>query len=163
MQNQVQFVKTHTLDIQVAQLPGVNNVFDQAFYYPFDFYHATTSFFVLNANDNTSLPITRLVFTDSVDNFKPSSIESDTQTVFNGTLVQSRTTSLGLMRTTRAKLYTMVLFVVNWLLTLMVGYITLLTHLGEEFGEGIIVLPLTIILTLPQIRGLFVQDPPFGE
>lgn len=98
-----------------------------------------------------------------MDSFSPGTVETTSQTVFNGTLVQSRTTTLLLSRTSNAKLYTMVLFVVNWALTVMVEYITLFAVLAEEFGDGIIVLPLTVILTLPTIRGLFVQNPPFGE
>lgn len=152
---------THQLDVDTAQL-GNDRIFDQLFWYPFDFYHSGAAFFVINTNDNTSLPITRAVFTDPVNNFAPQSSETASHSVVNGTLVQTRFTALGLRRTTNAKMYTLILFIVNWGLTLLVAYITLLVHLGENLGEGLIVLPLTIILTMPTIRGLFVENPPFG-
>lgn len=155
------FMMTHSIDIATAQL-GSKRVFDQLFWYPFDFYHSGADFFALNANDNTSLPIILAVFAEPVNNFAPQSTETATQSLVNGTLVQSRNTVLGLRRTVNAKMYTFLLFIVNWALTLLVAYITMLVHVGEKLGEGIVVLPLTIILTMPTIRGLFVEDPPFG-
>ncbi|PPQ91792.1 hypothetical protein CVT25_000437 [Psilocybe cyanescens] len=159
--NTIGFKMTHSIDIATAQL-GEKRIFDQLFWYPFDFYHSSSNFYALNANDNTSLPIVRAVFADPVNNFAPQSIEAETQAVINGTLVISRETFVGLQRTVNAKLYTFLLFVVNWALTLLVAYITMLVHVGEKLGEGIIVLPLTIILTMPTIRGLFVENPSFG-
>lgn len=82
--------------------------------------------------------------------------------VFNGTIVDLRTTKIILQRTPNARLYMMVLFITNWALTGMMVYITVLARLGEALGEGIVVLPLTIILTLPTIRGLFVESLPYG-
>ncbi|KAH9483536.1 hypothetical protein JR316_0003006 [Psilocybe cubensis] len=157
----VHFMKTHSIDIATAQL-GSKRVYDQLFWYPFDFYHSGSDFFVINTNDNTSLPIIKAVFADPVNNFAPQSIETPTESIVNGTLIQSRNTFLGLRRTVNAKMYTFLLFIVNWGLTVLVAYITMLVMAGESLGEGIVVLPLTIILTMPTIRGLFVENPPFG-
>ncbi len=55
------------------------------------------------------------------------------------------------------------LFLLNWSLTGMTMYITMLVQIGEALGEGIVILPLTILLILPMIRGMFVESPPFGE
>uniref|UniRef100_A0A8H7Y199 Uncharacterized protein n=1 Tax=Psilocybe cubensis TaxID=181762 RepID=A0A8H7Y199_PSICU len=158
----VHFLKTHSIDIATAQL-GSKRVYDQLFWYPFDFYHSGSDFFVINANDNSSLPVIKAVFADPVNNFAPQSTETRTKALVNGTLIESRNTVVNLSRTLNAKMYTILLFIVNWGLTLLVAHITTLVICGQKLGEGIVVLPLTMILTMPTIRGLFVENPPFDS
>ncbi len=154
----------HVLDIQTVQLSSVKNrAFNQQYFYPFDRYRAVTNFFAINSNNNTSLPISHLVFTDFANNFDPKTVEHPSRTVFNGSFVDSFTSVLSLERTANAQLYTVMLFLLNWALTGMTVYITMLIQIGEALGEGIVVLPLTILLILPMIRGMFVESPPFGE
>lgn len=103
------------------------------------------------------------MFTDFANNFSPKTIEHPSRTVFNGAFVDSFTSILRLERTTNAQLYTVVLFLLNWALTGITVYITVLIQMGEALGEGIVALPLTILLILPMIRNMFVESPPFGE
>lgn len=154
----------HILDIETVQLSNVeDHAFNQQYFYPFDHYRAVTNFFGINTSDNTSLPISHLVFTDFANNFSPKTIEHPSRTVFNGAFVDSFTSILRLERTTNAQLYTVVLFLLNWALTGITVYITVLIQMGEALGEGIVALPLTILLILPMIRNMFVESPPFGE
>jgi len=52
----------------------------------------------------------------------------------------------------------------NWALTVLVVYITVAVMVSrkKEAGEGVLLIPLTIILTIPALRAMFVGSPPFG-
>ena len=57
------------------------------------------------------------------------------------------------------------ILVLNWALTVMVVYITTIALFSTEsqIADGIAALPITVILTLPALRALFLDSPPFGE
>jgi len=91
--------------------------------------------------------------------------DSASTTLISGTNVTSGYTYLTLKRTNVSKSFVLVICVVNWLLTLMVIYVTmvLLFDKNLQIPDGIVVLPISVILTLTGIRALFVDSPPFGE
>ena len=78
-------------------------------------------------------------------------------------LVPGRRIYITVKRTILAKAFTMCLLLVNTALAIGSAYITLLVVIRrEETNEGVLLLPVTIILTIPAIRTLFVGSPPFG-
>ena len=56
----------------------------------------------------------------------------------------------------------MTLLIVNWLLTGVVVWITVSAFTGVEVDESILVLPLSVVLTIPALRAMWVGAPAFG-
>ena len=55
------------------------------------------------------------------------------------------------------------MFAINWVLTLCSVAIALVVYRRRgEVKDGVALLPITVILTIPTIRGLYVGSPPFG-
>ena len=75
--------------------------------------------------------------------------------------VQSYTTAIQVKHSTRARALMFSMFVINWLLTLSSLVVTMIMA-NKEVKDGVALLPITIILSIPVIRGLFVGAPPFG-
>ncbi|KAL0567560.1 hypothetical protein V5O48_014430 [Marasmius crinis-equi] len=68
-----------------------------------------------------------------------------------------------------AKTFSMVLFLINWGLALLVTFMTVALAVGKvKYGGGklpdsVLAMPLTITLMIPGLRALFIGDPPFGN
>ena len=158
-----EFQYTHTIAIGSASLTN-NRAFQQQYFYPFEFYFVMTTFVAFNTATNTTVPIIRLAFSNPVNNFQTQIAESSTNTNVNNTVVNSRTTKLILSRTVSAQIFVVLIFITNWVLTAVLVYVTSLSLWSNaKLGEGIVILPVTIILTLPQLRQFFVDAPPIGE
>ena len=57
----------------------------------------------------------------------------------------------------------MSLALINSALTISSAYITLLVVVRrEKMNDSFLVLPVTVVLTIPALRGLHVGSPPFG-
>lgn len=65
-------------------------------------------------------------------------------------------------RTAFTIFFVMSLFFVNWALTGVVLYITLCANEGMDVGESILLLPLSVIVTIPALRAMWVGAPAFG-
>ena len=58
------------------------------------------------------------------------------------------------------KIFTIIVLVVYWLLTTGCLHITLLSVVGhKELGDGVLLLPITVILTIPALKTLYVGSP----
>ena len=73
--------------------------------------------------------------------------------------VGSYTTFAKVKHSTRARALTLSTLLINWVLTLCISAIV-----GHRRGvkDGVALLPITIILSIPAIRSLYVGSPPFG-
>jgi len=140
---------------------------------PFDHYKFTASAFVVEATTNTSIPITLAVGdagpgdpSDFITRYKSES----TTTVFtydtgNGPVtveVESRTVQARVKRVARARALTLSMFAINWVLTLCSVAIAMNVVIKEKAKDGLDILPVTIILSIPAIRSLYIGSPPFG-
>ena len=146
---------------------STHRLFEQQYFYPFETYRLVTTFVAFNAATNTPLPIVGLTFSDSVDNFQPEVEESETQTHVNNTLVNSRTSHLTIQRAISTQVFVIFILLTNWTLTALVVYITYLAlrsnlKLGDGI-DGMVLLPVMLILALPKLRQFFVDAPPIGE
>jgi len=65
-------------------------------------------------------------------------------------------------RTVYLRAITFIMFMINWLLTLWTLAITVIVASRRVMNEGVVILPLTIILAVPAIRNLYIGSPPFG-
>ena len=152
---------------------GVNHVLD--YYYadmvPFDTYFVGALAFVIEKATNHSVPIVTFAACEGSDNFVISSVETPTTSNYtydSGTgpttiEVNSSTIEISARRSQLAQAFTMCLLLINWTLALGSTYVTLIAVFSEEkVHEGVLLLPVTLVLTVPALRGLYVGSPPFG-
>jgi hypothetical protein len=149
---------------------------------PFDSYSFAVSAFAIEKSTNRSVPIVTFAAGDALDNFVVESSETKTKnnyTYDSGTgpttvEVESSVIHIRAKRTTFARAFTMCLFLVNWALTIGSTYITVLLAFGDqdpemdgptpppEIDNGVLLFPVTIIVTIPALRSLYVGSPPLG-
>ena len=160
---------THFLDVytQFLKIKNTQINIDQTYYYPFDNFYMETHIVAINISDTnfSAIPINSIGFAGYSNNLVPYVTNSASTTLFNGTTVTSRYAYLTLKRTNVSKGFVLVILFVNWLLTLMVVYVTMVALFDKnlQIPDGIVVLPISVILTLTGLRSLFVDTPPFGE
>jgi len=137
---------------------------------PFDTYEFFTSVFVINKGTNESVPIVTFAAGEVADNFLLTSKELRTMNNFtydSGTEqksvnVESRVIRIEAKRSQLAKAFTICLLLINWALAIVSIHITLLVLQKKKVATAILALPVTIVITIPTLRGLYVGSPPFG-
>ena len=139
---------------------------------PFDSYEAEISGFAIEKATNKSVPILKFAAYEGPDNFIVSSVGVNTTNLYTydpGTgptkvVTDSRVVTVKATKSLVAKVFTICLLIVNAALALGSTYVTLvvITKRGEGVHDGVLLLPVTIILTIPALRGLYVGSPPFG-
>ena len=138
---------------------------------PFDPYFFTASAFVIEKATNKSVPIVVFAAGDGPENFVISSTNTSTRSNFtydSGTgpttvSVESSVVFMMVKRSLLAQAFTLCMFIVNWALTISSVYITLLVLIGTgKMDSTVVLLPVTLVLTIPTLRGLYVGSPPFG-
>lgn len=152
-----EFQTTHLLYISAW------NGLDQQYAYPFDTYFLDTSFIAFDSNTNQSYDILSLSPIDSTNSFY-TDIQQQWATTINMTSVAvgGRYMKTMFRRTMLTQFFIMAMFLVNWGLTLVVLYISVAASDGRKVNESILVLPLSVILTIPALRALWVGAPAFG-
>ena len=147
------------------------HLFDQQLTAPFDDYIMNAFVFVIDKATNTSVHITRFTAADPLNNFVTFARDTETTNKFtyetgNGTVtvdVESRALVVTVSRSVLAQAFTMCMMLVNWALTVGTVYITLVMLVRrEKMSDAVLALPITVVLTIPAIRALFVGSPPFG-
>ena len=138
---------------------------------PFDAYVLTALMFVIEKATNKSVPIIALAAGEGPDNFVVSSFEDETRSNYTynpGTgpttvEVDSNAVVMIVKRSQLAKAFTLCLFIVNIGLAFGSTYVTFVAFSRRgKVHEGVLLLPVTIILTIPTLRGLYAGSPPFG-
>jgi hypothetical protein len=112
------------------------------------------------------VPILRAAAIDATNNWVPVNTFSPAKVTFNGTETdQAIVISFRVERSVLARAFVIFLFSTNWVFALSVFYITVLAYMSDraKIGEGIMTLPLTVIVAVPALRALFVGNPPFGK
>ena len=165
----MEFSQDHQLAVYAGAIYIVPPVatrhwFDQPILAPFDDYVLDVEAFVIDTATNQSLPILKLSAADPTDNFyADNQFDWETESTFNDERVISRHFVMRVKRSFLSKIFTIVLLIVNWFLTAGCLRITLLSVVGhEDISEGLLLLPITVILTIPTLRQLYVGSPPFG-
>ncbi|KAI0331228.1 hypothetical protein GY45DRAFT_1336372 [Cubamyces sp. BRFM 1775] len=156
-----------TVEVQTQHLLEVTAWYgqDQQYAYPFDTYVLDTYLQALDPATNASVPTVFMLIADATDNLEPN-LRRDRDVHTASAVVGSSTAAHGVQyeftRTVLSKLFVMVLFVVNWLLTAVVVYIAVSAFDGVPLAEGVLMLPVSVILTIPALRALWVDAPAFG-
>ena len=159
MYSQTSFAVDHSIDFLNTDIA------------PFDTSYVTAFAFVIDKATNTAVPIVTFVAGQAPNNFDISSDEMETTSKYtfnpgsgpNTIVVPSRMVYIQATRSLFARGLTMCLFLVNWALTIGSIYIMLVAVSEKgKINEAILLLPITIILTIPTLRGLYTGSPPFG-
>ena len=153
------FDVVHSLDIV-----GLNMV-------PFDTYSLSALMIVIEKATNKSVPIITFAAGEGPDNFVVSSYDMWTKSNYtydSGTgpttvEVDSSVIQIGVKRSQLAQAFTMCLLIVSSALTIGSIYLMFLVIFGREgVDNAVLLLPVTIILTIPALRSLYPGSPPFG-
>jgi hypothetical protein len=159
-----EFQTTHLFKVGAAWAMGafLNNA---QFGFPWDQYHVTTSFIAVNHESNATLPIVAIVPSEAAGGLFTDYSTYHTKSYFNGTAdIPGQSVFFMLRRTFVVKTFVMTIFLVNWMLVAMIMFITVVAFCGKrQMPEGLLLLPVTIILTVPSLRALMVDSPAFGE
>ena len=138
---------------------------------PFDLYYFAASAFVIDKATNKSVPMFVFAAGNGPENFVVSSTNTSTLSNFtynSGTgpttvPVESSVVQMIVKRSQLAQAFTLCMFIVNWALTIGSVYITLLVLVGTgKMDSTVVLLPVTLVLTIPTLRSLYVGSPPFG-
>ena len=139
---------------------------------PFDTYWFSSSAFAIDKATNKSVPVVSFTADETTDNFVVSTgigLSAKSNFTYNpGTgpitvEVEPYWVQFGVNRSQLAQAFTMCLLVINWALAIGSIYITLLVvSRREKLDAAVLLLPVTIVLTIPSLRGLYVGSPPFG-
>lgn len=139
---------------------------DQEFAYPFDGYQMEVTFLARDHDTNQALPILGARIISSTNNmnfFLRYDRATEQHNATTGETSTSRTMELALGRNGFTKAFVVTLFIVNWALTAVCAYITISALVGVTLSESIVVLPVSVILTIPALRALWIDAPGFGE
>ncbi|KAG9018261.1 hypothetical protein FRB90_011715 [Tulasnella sp. 427] len=162
---------TFKLDIGADRYLGADR--PQEHEYPFDRYFWGVSVALANPlNTSEEIPIVGVNPTGLANNFIPSISDdrpiSQTLIMLDGTArtLKGRQVDVRFDRNATAKTFVMAIFLVNWALTLLVSHTTVLSLASKDprvdASDKALVLPVTVILTIPSLRALFPESPPFG-
>jgi hypothetical protein len=159
-----EFQTTHLLDIGTFWEMGsfINNA---EFAFPWDQSQLSTSFIAVNHDTNATLPILALAPADTAGGLLTTYTTNHITSYFNGTAdVQGQSVLFLLRRTPLVKAFSMTICLVNWLLVGMTLFITVVAFLGKKpLPDGLLLLPVTVILIVPALRALMVDSPTFGK
>ena len=138
---------------------------------PFDVYYLYALVFVIEKATNKSIPIIAFAAGETPDNFVISSIQLQAKSNYTydpGTgpttvEVDSNLITITAKRSPLAQAFTVCLMSVNSVLAISSTCVTLLVLFSREgVDNAVLLLPVTIVLTIPALRSLYVGSPPFG-
>ncbi|RDX45544.1 hypothetical protein OH76DRAFT_945531 [Lentinus brumalis] len=163
----VEFYVQASVEFQTEHLFQLNSWHnqDQQFAYPFDTYTLDTVFQAFRSGTNVSVPILFLRISDATSSFQPILIQDAdvrTRSINGSQIIHGRGVQYSFQRIALSQVFVVVLFVVNWLLTAVVLYIAVSAYDGVPMSDGILILPVSVILTIPALRALWVGAPSFG-
>ena len=142
---------------------------------PFDTYFLSALVVVVDKATNESVPIIKFSAGEGPDGFVVSSNDSSVKSKYtydSGTgpttvEIESRMVNIMVKRSMLSRAFTMCLLLVNSGLAIGSTYVMLLVFFGRNWNgdkpdSTVLLLPLTIVLTIPTLRGLYPGSPPFG-
>ena len=121
----------------------------------------------MNGQTNQSSPLLALNPVDSTNNFNPKVVQNavvarPSPSDNNAITYDARYVRIALTRTVLTKFFVLSLWLTNWALTGVVVYITISANDGVEMADSILVLPLSVVVTIPTLRALWIGAPGFG-
>ncbi|KAF5369536.1 hypothetical protein D9758_002630 [Tetrapyrgos nigripes] len=180
-------IYTYSLPLRGTKKP---QFVTQEFLHPFGVWETKQSYLALSPSsagsfamsDNTTtfqaLPILEMSAIDSTDDFVPTKSFAvpvlNARVPFpNGTWTdQAYVLMTTIQYSVIAKIFCMAIFFINWFLTILVMGLTIKVvfhwkrsrgrRTGVKQDSTVLLFPITVIFSIPQLRALFVGDPAFG-
>lgn len=166
LQERLRFTTNHTIgkytDLDLTKPPKAH--FDHYFFYAFAL--------AIDPTTNHSVPIATFTVVDIPGDFTVYSHGTAVTTDFTydsgdglvTTEVESRVLQVKIKRSVIAKAFAGSLFLINWLLTVSLVYITLRVACKKmEVGIAVAASPLGFLSTIPTIRSLYASSIPLGS
>lgn len=141
---------------------------------PDDQYTFSVLTFVIEPATNESIPILELLLFDSgpgdlttetnVTRHLTSQFTYDAGSGPTTVVAISEALHVTIVRSASARVLTYSVFAINWILEFcsVITTIAAFSRRGGKSDVGITLLPVTVVLSIPAIRNLFVGSPPFG-
>ena len=138
---------------------------------PFDSYVSSALLLVIEKATNKSVPIVTFAAGEGPDNFAVSSFDMETKSNYTydsgagptTAEVESRVIRITVERSQLARAFTICMMIVGSALAIGSTYLTILVFFeGDGVDRAVLLLPVTIILTIPALRALYPGSPPFG-
>ena len=125
---------------------------------PFDCYSLRAFVAAIDPATNLSVYIARFVVTVPLGSFEILSHDMDTDEPTP--YLELRSLSAMIKRSTISRMITLSLVIFNWFLTIGMIHITTLVIFGKiEASSAVALMPFSMMLTIPAVRGLY-ADPP---
>ncbi|THU91447.1 hypothetical protein K435DRAFT_863431 [Dendrothele bispora CBS 962.96] len=178
-------ISTFSFGINIIGTSHVQHV-PQEFLHPFGYWESAQTYLALSPtsgpgnvsfSDNTTtfqaVPILGMTVLDATNSFVPAISVHPPVPNIQFLLPNGTQTDGAYMLTTTIKysllaiVFVLMIFIVNWILTLLVLGITIGVVYRQRHGGGredpsVLLFPITVIFSIPQLRALFVGDPEFG-
>ncbi|KAG1719243.1 uncharacterized protein EDB91DRAFT_1181790 [Suillus paluster] len=153
IENLVRFDSDYTLDVHEARL------------YPFDSYVLSSTLRVLDAS-NATVPIRKVSTIEQSTSFLVASSDMDSyETTSNGTQVAAHDFDLRVTRPGQVKMFTLLLFGINWMLShVTIGHVLLARRLVDiRSMTKHLISAFAILLVIPQLRNSMPDSPGFDD
>jgi len=140
---------------------------------PLDRYDFTAFVFIIDPATNSSVPVVNFEVGDAGTGDFATTFETGTSRsnftyqppTMNTSVVvavPSYLTSATVRRTLRVQALTFLMFTVNWLLTFGMLAITGIVASRNVVKDGVALLPVSVIFSIPAVWGLYIGSPPIG-
>ncbi|RPD77394.1 hypothetical protein L226DRAFT_568480 [Lentinus tigrinus ALCF2SS1-7] len=133
--------------------------FSLSAWYPFDRYSAATFLEAFDSTNRTALPIYFAHIYGGATGFDVSVTVEPVTTVRSGSAVL---VTFSIRRGTAVRLFAIALNITNYVLTIGMVCIAVGVGMGRRMPDSVLILPLTNILALPQLRAAMPDAPDFG-
>ncbi|KAF9785344.1 hypothetical protein BJ322DRAFT_826777 [Thelephora terrestris] len=147
-------------------------LYSDQYYFPEDECDFGAMIFVLDKATNNSVPIIHLSVessgpgdysTESTFSNVSLKIVNDAGSSPTAEWVQAFYIDVNIIRSLRARAITYSMFMINWILTFCSIITTsVMFNRRGEVKDSVALVPITVILTIPAIRSLYVGSPPYG-
>jgi len=158
----VPYEQTLQTSHQFSIRPAAYNWRSNSQAYPFDVYTVYTTFLAIDPTVNASKPILGLSLTGTVPNF---SVTMHSRPVTNSAYpsFERRMVTVTIARAQIVVAYAFLIWLINWLMTGVVLWITISAVQGRRKIPGdLFGIPITALFALPAVRSIMPGSPAFG-
>ena len=136
---------------------------------PFDVYYLSVVVSVVEKVTNELVPIIKVAVDSQVQNVNVISVREGVLVNLydpgTGQIVEaeSHMAHIEARRSLFARAFTICLLVINWGLASVSAWVTMAVYFRREKpGDAVLLFPLTLAVTIPALRSLYVGSPPYG-
>ena len=133
---------------------------------PFDLYSFSLVVSVVDKISNKSVSTLGILVGSRVQNFNlVPGVDGDVHDLVTGETLEDkpRLAYIEVTRSLLARVFTICLLIINWALTSVSAWVTIIVYFRREKpDDAVLLFPLTLVVTIPALRNLYVGSPPYG-